>query len=82
MKSDSIQAHGLTHTVLALLFMAILIAGSFWVLHLFLTALIWAVMIVVSTWPIMLNAQVWLWGRRSLATAVMSLGVCRTCYFA
>jgi predicted PurR-regulated permease PerM len=72
-KSDSLQAQGLARTVLALLFMAILIAGSFWVLHLFLTALIWAAMIVVSTWPIMLKVQARLWGRRTLATAVMTL---------
>ena len=73
MKSDSLQAHGLTHTVLVLLFMTILIAGSFWILHLFLTALIWAAMIVVSTWPIMLKLQAWLWGKRPLATIVMTI---------
>jgi predicted PurR-regulated permease PerM len=67
------QAQGLTRTVLALLFMAILVAASFSVLQLFLTSLIWATMIVVSTWPIMLNIQRGLWGRRSLAVAVMTL---------
>jgi predicted PurR-regulated permease PerM len=71
--SDSLQAQGLTRTSLALLFMAILIAASFWILHLFLTALIWATMIVVATWPLMLRLQARLWGRRSLAVAVMTM---------
>jgi predicted PurR-regulated permease PerM len=53
--------------------MAVLIAASFWILHFFLTALIWGAMIVVSTWPLMLAIQERLWGRRSLAVAVMSL---------
>jgi predicted PurR-regulated permease PerM len=70
---ESLHAAGLTRTVLALLFMFILIAASFWVLHLFLTALVWAAMIVVSTWPIMQGVQARLWGRRSIAAAVMTL---------
>jgi predicted PurR-regulated permease PerM len=73
MTKDSFQAHGLTHTVLALLFMAVLIAASYWVLHLFLAAMVWAAMIVISTWPLMQGVQAFLWGRRSLAVAVMTL---------
>jgi predicted PurR-regulated permease PerM len=42
-------------------------------MHLFLTALTWAAMIVVSTWPLMQVVQARLWGRRSLAVAVMTL---------
>jgi predicted PurR-regulated permease PerM len=73
MTKDSLQAFGLTRMVLALLFMAVLIAVSFWVLHPFLTAMVWAATIVVSTWPVMLGVQARLWGRRSLAAAVMTL---------
>jgi predicted PurR-regulated permease PerM len=73
MNGDALQAQGLTRTVLALLFMALLAAASFWVLHLFLGAMIWAAMIVVSTWPLMLQVEARLWGRRSLATLVMTL---------
>ena len=73
MKSDSLQAEGLTRTVLALLFLTILVAASFWILHLFFTALLWATMIVISTWPLMLKLQARLWGRRAFAVAVMTL---------
>ena len=73
MSNDSLQAEGLTRTALALFFMTILVAASFWILHLFLTALLWAAMIVVSTWPLMLKLQARLWGRRSFAVAVMTL---------
>jgi predicted PurR-regulated permease PerM len=75
MTRDSRQTQDLTRTVLALLFMAILAAASFWVLHLFLGALLWATMIVVSTWPLMLWVQTRLGGRRSLATVVMTLSL-------
>ncbi len=47
----------LTHTTLLLLFIGLLIGGSFWILKPFLLALIWAIMIVVATWPLLLGAQ-------------------------
>lgn len=50
-----------------------LTAASFWVLRPFLPSTIWAVMIVIATWPEMRAVQKRLWGRRSLAVAVMSL---------
>jgi len=50
-----------------------LTAASFWVLRPFLPSAIWAVMIVIATWPEMRTVQKRLWGRRSLAVAVMSL---------
>ncbi|MDD2853119.1 MAG: AI-2E family transporter YdiK [Desulfuromonadaceae bacterium] len=73
MTKDTYRAHGLTHTVLALLLMILLIAGSFWVLHPFLTAMIWAVMIVVATWPFMIRIQSMLWNKRILAVGIMTL---------
>jgi predicted PurR-regulated permease PerM len=75
MIKDTMQAEGLTRTVLALLFTGLLAAASFWVLHLFVVALLWAAMIVVSTWPILLKVQARLWGRRSLAALVMTLAL-------
>ena len=63
----------LTRTTLALLFIGILIAATFWILHPFISAGVWATMIVVSTWPLMLRVQSLLWGRRSLAVAFMTL---------
>jgi predicted PurR-regulated permease PerM len=67
------QTNDLTRSALALLFIGILIAASFWILHPFITALIWATMIVVSTWPLMLSVQTRLWGKRYLAVSVMTL---------
>lgn len=52
-----------------------LIAASFWVLRPFLPAVIWAVMIVVATWPEMRKVERWLWGRRGLAVAVMTVAM-------
>jgi len=58
-------------TTLQLLFVGLLIGGSFWVLQPFLLALIWATIIAVATWPLLLRVQSILWNRRGLAVAVM-----------
>jgi predicted PurR-regulated permease PerM len=63
----------ITRTFLALLFVGSLIATSLWILQPFLGAAIWAVTIVVATWPLMTSVQSRLWGRRSLAVAVMTV---------
>src|SRR5574341_2376869 len=62
----------LTHTILQVLFIGALVAGSFWILRPFLLASIWATAIVVATWPLLLRAQAWLGGRRGPAVAVMT----------
>ncbi len=59
------------HTTLQLLFIGLLIGGSFWILQPFLMALIWATIIVVATWPLLLRVQSMLWNKRGLAVAVM-----------
>ena len=63
----------ITRTIFAVLFIGGLIAGSLWILRPFLPAVIWATMIVVASWPVLLHVQRWLWGRRGLAVAVMTL---------
>jgi len=63
----------ITRSTLAVLFIGILIAATFWILRPFLTATIWATMIVVTTWPLMLSVQKMLWGRRGLAVTVMTV---------
>lgn len=63
----------LAQATLGVLFIALLIGGSLWVLRPFIGPAIWATMVVVATWPLMRRLQGWLWGRRSLATAVMTL---------
>jgi predicted PurR-regulated permease PerM len=50
-----------------------LLAASFWIARPFLGPLIWAAMVVIATWPLLLRMQGWLWGRRGLAVAVMTL---------
>jgi len=65
----------LTQTTLAVLFIGLLIAASFWIVRPFLSALIWATMVVVATWPVMLQVQARLGGRRMPAVAVMTLSL-------
>ena len=62
----------ITRTILAILFIAILITVSFWILRPFLTSIVWAMIIVVATWPILLKLQAVFWGRRGVAVAVMT----------
>ncbi|HEU4383736.1 MAG TPA: AI-2E family transporter YdiK [Anaeromyxobacteraceae bacterium] len=61
----------LARITMAVLVLAILIAGTAWVLRPFLLALLWAAMIAVSTWPILLSVQRRLGGRRGPAVALM-----------
>ncbi len=65
----------LTRTALAVLFIAVLIGFSFWILRPFLGAMVWATMIVVATWPVMLAVQARLWHRRALAVTVMTVAL-------
>src|SRR5260370_5017310 len=65
----------LTRTVLAILIIGGLIAASLWILRPFLAATIWSAMIVVTTWPILRTLQSILWGRRWLATTIMTVAL-------
>lgn len=63
----------LTRVTLQVLWIGALIAATFWIVRPFLPSLIWAAMIVAATWPLMLKVQQWLWGKRSLAVAFMTI---------
>ncbi len=63
----------ITRTFLAVLFIGVLIGTSLWILKPFLGAAIWAATIVTATWPLLVAIQRRLWGRRSLAVAVMTV---------
>ena len=63
----------ITRTFLAVLFIGALLGTSLWILKPFLGAAIWAMTIVTATWPLMISIQGRLWGRRSLAVAVMTV---------
>ncbi len=66
-------SHDLTRTVLTVLVIAGLLAGSLMVLGPFLPALVWATTLVIATWPLLLRLQSMLWGQRVLAMLVMVL---------
>ena len=63
----------ITSIVLAVLFIGGLIGSSLWILSPFLGPAIWATTLVVSTWPFMTALEARLWGRRSLAIALMTI---------
>src|SRR4029453_16633500 len=63
----------LTRIVLGVMTIGGLALLSFWVLRPFLLAGIWATTIVVATWPALRRLERRLWGKRSLAVAVMTL---------
>jgi predicted PurR-regulated permease PerM len=65
----------LTRILLAVVGIGGLIVASLWIVSPFLPAVIWATMIVVATWPMLRGLQARLWGRRSLAVAVMTVGI-------
>jgi predicted PurR-regulated permease PerM len=63
----------LARTTLAVLFICVLIAACFWVVHPFLSSTLWATMIVIATWPYFLKLQSRLWGKRWLAVLVTTV---------
>ena len=65
----------LSRTTLAVLFIASLIAASFWVLRPFLPAIVWAITLVIATWPLMLRVQHYAGNRRGIAVLVMTLAL-------
>lgn len=65
----------LGRTLFAVLFIVALSAMTLWILRPFLGPLLWAIMIVVATWPLLLHLEGWLFGRRALAVAVMTLAL-------
>lgn len=67
------QRPDLTRATLQVLWIGLLIAATFSIMQPFIPSLIWAAMIAAATWPLMLKVEGWLWGRRSLAVAVMTV---------
>ena len=73
--AGAVDHRDLVRMLLAVLFVAGLIAASFWILWPFLPAIIWATTLVVATWSVMLRVQRRLWHRRGLAVAVMTVAL-------
>jgi len=65
----------LPRVTLQFLWIGVLIAATFWIMRPFLPSLIWAAMIVSATWPFMLKVESWLWGKRGLAVAAMTVAM-------
>jgi predicted PurR-regulated permease PerM len=64
--------HDLARVTLAVLFIAMLIGTSLWILRPFLPAVIWAATLVIATWPVMRRVQAQLWNSRALAVTLMT----------
>jgi predicted PurR-regulated permease PerM len=62
----------ITHTTLSVLFLALLIVATFWVLRPFVTSILWATIVGVAVWPFFLRLERWLGGRRGLAVAIVT----------
>ncbi len=73
--SKALARSALAQATMGVLFLVLLFFGALWVLRPFIGPAIWAAMIVIATWPLMRKVQALLWGRRALATTVMSLGL-------
>jgi len=65
----------LTRLILQVLWIGILIAATFWIMRPFIPSFIWAATIVMATWPLMLKVEAWLWGKRGLAVAAMTIAM-------
>jgi predicted PurR-regulated permease PerM len=64
-------AGDITRIVLMVLFIFMLLAGSFWTLLPFLGAVIWAATVVIATWPLLLRVRAKT-GKPWLATVIMT----------
>ena len=65
----------LARTVLQLLALGALIAGTLWILRPFLISAIWAAMLAVALWPLLLSAQARFGGRRAPAVALLTVAL-------
>jgi predicted PurR-regulated permease PerM len=63
----------LARTALQLVALGALVVASLWIVKPFLLAGIWAATLAIATWPLLLRAQAWLFGRRALANALLTI---------
>ena len=61
-----------THTTLSVLFIALLTAGTFWILRPFLTSILWAGIVGVAAWPLVIRLESVLGQRRGLAVTAIT----------
>jgi predicted PurR-regulated permease PerM len=65
-------AADVTRLVLLVLFIAVLLAGSFWTLLPFLGGLIWAATVVIATWPMLMRVRARFPKRPWVAVVIMT----------
>jgi predicted PurR-regulated permease PerM len=75
MKANAPVTRDITHTILAVLFIGMLIVSSFWILRPFLMSILWSSIIVIASWPVLEKLQARFAGRRGLAAAIMTLAI-------
>jgi predicted PurR-regulated permease PerM len=75
MSTVSRPSGDVTHTTLSVLFLALLVAATFWVLSPFMTSLLWATVITVATWPLFLKFERILGNRRGLALTITTVAI-------
>lgn len=75
MGRETRATHDIPRTTLAVLIIAVLAAGSIWILHPFLSAILWAGIIVIATWNVMLRVEAWCGGKRWMAVTVMTIAL-------
>ena len=73
MRLETDRHADVTHTTLSVVFLVVLILGTFWILRPFLTAILWATIISVAGWPALLRLQALVGGRRKLAVAIATI---------
>ena len=72
MKGKTTLSLDVTHTTLAVLFIGVLIAATFWILSPFLISIIWAALIVIATWPVLEKLEARVAKKRGIAVAIMT----------
>jgi predicted PurR-regulated permease PerM len=72
MREQFLPSSDVTHTSLSVLFIALLTAGTFWILRPFLTSILWAGIISVAAWPLVIRLESLLGQRRGLAVAAIT----------
>jgi predicted PurR-regulated permease PerM len=65
----------ITHATLSVLFVALLVGSTFWVLRPFLTSIMWALIVCITTWPILQRLDSLLAGRRWVAVTIMTVTI-------
>ncbi len=65
----------ITHATLSVLFLALLVVSTFWVLRPFLTSILWALIVCIATWPILKRLDSILGGRRWVAVTIMTVTI-------